>query len=72
MRNGDTYRERLRRWMPCPDCKVEFTVGSITSHRRRLHGTESTIDWEKLPFIQTEHLPQVFEFSFPRVTNKFQ
>ena len=49
-----------------------MTTGLMMDHRRSLYGTESAIDWNRLPVIQIEHLPQVFEFSSPRVTNKCQ
>ena len=32
-----TYRERLWRQLPCPDCVVEFTTGYMSAHSRRLH-----------------------------------
>ena len=36
---GGTYRERLRLCIPCPDCKMELTAGSMPSHHRQFHGT---------------------------------
>ena len=61
---GGTYQENMRRIIPCPDCGVELAARSMTGHHRRLHGTEPDIDGDKLPFIQTEHLPLMYEFSF--------
>ena len=34
--------------------------GSMMNHHRRLHDTELEIYWERIPFIQMEHLPQFF------------
>ena len=72
MSKGDKYLERLRIWMPCQGCGVELTKGSMTAYRRRLHRTDPVIYWDRLQFIQMEHLPQVFEVRFPRVTTKCQ
>ena len=47
-------------------------AGSMTAHRRRLHGTELTIYWDWLLVSQMDHLPQVFEASFPKVVTKCQ
>ena len=52
---GDLYRVRLRRRIPCPECRVYLNAGSMTAHRLRMHGTESVIDWSWLPFSQTVH-----------------
>ena len=30
---GDYYRKRLRRRIPCPECGVEITTGSMMAHR---------------------------------------
>ena len=61
---GATYRECLQRHTPCPDCGVELTARSMTAHHRKLHGTETEIDWDQLPFRQTEYLPLVYKFIF--------
>ena len=37
---GATYQERLRRRIPCTDCRVDFTAGSMTAHRQCMIGTE--------------------------------
>ena len=29
---GANYRDRLRRRIPCPECGVEMTAGSLTAH----------------------------------------
>ena len=60
MGRGATYRERLSQWIPCLDCGMELMMGSMTSHRRHLHRTESAIKWDRLPIIKTENLPQIF------------
>ena len=36
-----------------------------------MHGTESTIDWIRLPVSQTEHQPQVKNVSFLQSTKQF-
>ena len=41
---GSTYQERLRIHVPCPDCGVELSAGSMMAHRRRMHGTDLEID----------------------------
>ena len=48
---GYSYRVRLQRRIPWTECVVELTVGSITAHRRRIHRTDPTIDWSRLPVI---------------------
>ena len=42
----DTYQEHLRQHIPFPDCRVELTYGYMKYHCRRLHGTETDIDWD--------------------------
>ena len=56
----DTYRERLWCRIPCPNCRVDLTEGLTTAHRRRLHGTDTAIDWGQLLVSQMDHLHQVF------------
>ena len=63
---GDSYQVRLRRRIPCPEFEVELTTGSMTAHRRRMHGTEPKIDWSWLPVSQTVHQPQVYDVRFLR------
>ena len=41
---GSTYREHLRRRIPCPDCGVELADRSMTANHRRFHGTDPDID----------------------------
>ena len=67
---GDSYRLRLRRHMRFPECKVEITKGSMTAHRRFMHGTELAINWNRLPVNQTEHHLQVDNMRFPRMTKR--
>ena len=57
-----TYRNCMRQHIPCPECGVELTAGSMTAHCRLLHGTEPSIDCDWLTVSQTEHLPLVYEF----------
>ena len=40
------------------------------SHRQRMHGTDPEIDWNRLPVSKTEHIPQVFDVSSPKVTSQ--
>ena len=65
---GYSYRVRLRSCIPCPECWVNITAGSMTEHRWRMNRTEPAINWSRLPIIQTEHQPQVYDMSFPRST----
>ena len=69
---GDTYRERLRIGVPCPDCGVEMMTGYLTDHRRWIHGTDPDIDWYRLTVIQHEHLTQAYEVRFLRDSSKCQ
>ena len=61
---GDYYRARLRRQIPCPECGVEVTMGSITAHRCCMHGTEPAIYWNPLRVSQTEQHLQVYNVIF--------
>ena len=56
---GDSYRVRIRCWIPFPEYGVDLVVGSITAHHCRIHRTEPAIDCNRLTFSQTEHHPQV-------------
>ena len=67
---GDSYLVRLRRRIPCSECGVELTVGSMTAHFRRMHTTDPAIDWIWLPVCQTVHQPQVYDVSFPQKTKQ--
>ena len=51
----DPYQVRLLRRIPCLECGVELSAGSVTSHRRRICGTDPTINWIRLLVIQTVH-----------------
>ena len=61
---GDSYWVRLQRRISCPECGVELTAGSMTAHRRCMHGTDPVINWIRLPVSQTEHQPQVYNVIF--------
>lgn len=37
---GDTYRENLRRCLPCLYCGVKLTAGSMAAHLRHLNFTD--------------------------------
>ena len=67
---GDLYRVILQRRTPCLKCGVDLTKGSMTSHRRRMHGMEPAIDWIRLLVSQTEHQHQVYDVSFLRLTKR--
>ena len=69
---GETYRERLRRKMPCPDCGVEMTAGFMTDHLQKVHIKSPEIYWYRLLARQHENLPHVYEVRFPNTTNKCQ
>ena len=67
----DSYCMILRQRISCPECGVELTAGSMTYHHRHMNGTEPAIYWNRFPFSQTEHHPQVYNVRFPRSTNHF-
>ena len=67
---GHSYRMRIQRRIPCPECGFELTAGSMMAHRRRMHGTEPGIDWSRLTGSQTEHQPQVYFVRFPQSTKR--
>ena len=64
-KEGENYQERLQQRIPCPECGMELTAGSIKEHHIRLHGTEPEIDWDRLQVSQTEKIRIVYEVSFP-------
>ena len=45
-------------------------MGSMMVHRLWMHGKEPGIDWNPLLFSQMEHIPQVFDVSFPTGTSQ--
>ena len=62
---GSTYRECLRRRIPCLYCRVDLTARYMMDHCRKLHGAEPEIEWDQLLFSHPEHLPLVYEVRFP-------
>ena len=42
---GYSYRVRLRRRIPCPECGVDITAGYMMAHHRHMHRTEPAILW---------------------------
>ena len=67
---GATYQERLQRCLLLPYYGVDLMARSMMDHFRNLNGTETEIDWDRILTSQAEHLPQVHEVIYPRVTNK--
>ena len=67
---GDSYKVKIRRRIPCLDCGVELTTGSMKEHRHRMHETDPAIDCNQLPVSQTVHQPQVYNTSFPQTTKQ--
>ena len=65
---GETYREQLRRRIPCPYCGLKLASGLMTAYRWQMHWTEPEIYWNRFPFSQMEHIPQVFDSVFPKGT----
>ena len=63
---GVSYCEQLQRRIPWPECGVEITTGSMSAHRRKINETEPVIYWNQLPVSNTEHLPEVYDVSFPK------
>ena len=71
MVRGNTYIEKIRSRIPCPDCGVDITAVSMTVHQQHIHGTEPDIDWNRLPVSQMDHIPRVFNVSFQKDTSQF-
>ena len=69
---GSTYRERLMRCVKYPECRVDMADGYLTSHRQRLHGTKTAINWDRLRVSQNEHPSQVYRVRTPRDISKYQ
>ena len=67
-RGGESYCEQLQRQIPCPECEIELTAGSMMAHQIRMHGTDIEIYRNQLSVIQTEHPPQVYDNSIPKST----
>ena len=67
---GDSYRLRLRRQIPHPECRVELIVGSMKAQHRRMHGTDPSIDWSRIPASQTVHQPQAYDARCPQETKQ--
>ena len=65
---GDSYRVRLLRRIPCPECGVDLTVGSMMAHHRRIYVTEPATNWIQRLVIQTVHQPQVYDVILPQLT----
>ena len=63
---GATYRKRMRRHIPYPECDVELTTGYMTSYIRCMHGIDPEIDWNRFPVSQAEHILQVFDVIYPK------
>ena len=42
----------------------------MTAYRRRMHGAEPEIDWNWLPVRKTEHITQIFDVIFPKITSQ--
>ena len=61
---GETHLERMRRWIPSLNCRVEPTPGLMTAQIWRMHGAEPGIDWNWLPVSNMEHILQFFDTSF--------
>ena len=62
---GESYRVKIQRQIPCPECGVELTVGYIEEQHRRMYGTEPPINWSRLPVSHQVHQPQVYNMRFP-------
>ena len=62
---GAIYLYPPWRRIPCTDCGVDLTAGSMTAHHRHLYGTELDTNWDLLPSSQTEQTPHVYELRLP-------
>ena len=54
---GETYRERLRIFVLCPEYGVEMTDISLIDQCQCLCGANPAIKWYRLPVIQHESIP---------------
>ena len=72
MGRGVTYKERLRRRIPCTYGGVELKAGSMMAYQRHMHRKEPEIDWNRLPASQIEPQIYVFDVRFPKVTSQCQ
>ena len=70
-RGGSNLLRSLTEKLPFLYCRVEIMAVYITAHRQRLHRTKPYINWNMMLLSQHKHLPQVYEFSFPKYNNKF-
>ena len=66
----DSYRLRLQRRILFPERRAELTAGSMTEHRRRMHRTETIIDWSWLAVSQAVHQNHVYNVNFPLMTKQ--
>ena len=55
---GASYHERLQIRIPWTECGVELNVGSMTKHRRSIHGTDPAIEWNRLPSVRCNTYPR--------------
>ena len=67
-----TYKERLRRRIPCTYGGVELKAGSMMAYQRHMHRKEPEIDWNRLPESHIEPQIHVFDVRFPKGTSQCQ
>jgi hypothetical protein len=63
---GDTYRQRKRRRVSCPECQKDLSASSIQQHLRTQHGQDPPT-FELPDNILDAHVPHTYVISFPRV-----
>ena len=68
---GASYRGQLYRQIPCPWYGVKLSAGFMAAHRIRIQGKDPEIDLKRLMVSQTEHLTQVYEVRFPKITTQW-
>ena len=50
---------------PNMDYGMDLTEIIMMTNHRRMHGTETDIDWDRLPASQIEHILMVYEVRLP-------
>jgi hypothetical protein len=71
--NGPSHKERLQQIVTCPDCPVSLHLGSLRTHRRRLHGIDEIpqqFSDDRTDLRATTAVP--YQASFPKGTRHSQ
>ena len=66
--HGDSYRQRKRRRVNCPECDQDLSTGSLQQHMRSRHGQEPSPESTALSNeALTDRSAETYEVSFPRI-----